>query len=263
MNSTLKHWMIGASSLVNHVVATRFPDACPFILVCEFPRSGANWIRDMIGDALQMPVPRFSLLPITFSSLVHSHFVKPARKSPVVYVVRDGRDVFVSHFHKTLNAVRSGTPAQRRRTLQLHRSMQSVAAEGSQEDGMRAFYEEWRQRPVGSRVNWGEHVSGWLNERTPNVHVVRYEDMLKSPHETLKSVAHRLGASEVDDRVIDFAVQRNSFEFKTGRMPGEVDNNQNRRSGRAGGWQESLPSDLQERFISDFGDVITLINTKR
>lgn len=260
MKSTLKQWMIGVSSLVNHEVATRFPDLCPFILVCEFPRSGANWIRDMIGDSLQMPVPRFSLLPITFSSLVHSHFAKPARKSPVVYVVRDGRDIFVSHYHQTLYAVRFGTPAQRRRAIRFHRSMQSTASGVSLEDGMRAFYEEWRRRPLGSRVNWGEHVSGWLVERTPNIHVVRYEDMLKSPHETLRSVVQDLGASEIDENVIDFAVQRNSFEYKTGRKPGEVDNNQNRRSGSAGGWREALPHDLQDLFISDFGDAITLIS---
>ena len=258
MKSTLRQSMIGLSSLINHTVAANMPDACPFILVCEFPRSGANWIRDMIGDALQLPVPRFSLLPITFSSLVHSHFVKPVRKAPVVYVVRDGRDVFVSHYYKAWNAATQGPPSQQRRTVKFHHSLAIDDPGRSLNDKLLAFYQEWKSRPIGSRVSWGTHVETWLQDSSANVHVVRYEDMLKNPETTLKEVAQGLAGDEIDDSVISFAVKRNSFEFKTGRKPGEADNSANRRSGRAGGWREALPLELQEEFLTDFSGALRL-----
>jgi hypothetical protein len=213
----------------------------------------------MIGDSLQLPVPRFSLLPITFPSLVHSHFAKKVKDTPVVYVVRDGRDVFVSHYFKALYAVKHGSPAQRKRALQLHRSLNESGLSLATEDSMRAFYEEWKRRPVGSRVNWGLHVQMWLKEKLPNVYVVRYEDMLENPHETLKKLVKKLSDEEVGEDVIEFSVMRNSFEYKTGRKPGDAKANDNRRSGSSGGWRNSLPDDLKDQFLADFGDVLDLI----
>ncbi|NEX23731.1 sulfotransferase domain-containing protein [Thiorhodococcus mannitoliphagus] len=255
----MKQRMIGVSSFVNHFVASRFPKSCPFILVCEFPRSGANWIRDMIGDALQLPVPRSSLLPITFSALVHSHFPQPVLKGRAVYVVRDGRDVLVSHYYKTLQTIRAGTPEQRRRAIKLHPSMGGVDGDIKLGSEIRAFYDEWKCRPLGSRVDWGEHVKGWLNAKARGVVVVRYERMLEEPNETLRSALCRLGGEDPNEIAIDFAVQRNTFESKTGRAPGQVDNNQNRRSGQSGGWREALPPDIQARFLVDFGDALDLV----
>lgn len=55
----------------------------------------------MLGDALQLPVLRFSRLPATFPSIVHNHDYRVLGGHRSVYVLRDGRDV-LSHMDKTI-----------------------------------------------------------------------------------------------------------------------------------------------------------------
>lgn len=251
MKSATKQLMIGLSSLINHTVAARAPGICPFILVCEFPRSGANWIRDMIGDALQIPVPRYGLFPVSFEALVHSHFNYKVTSTPVVYVVRDGRDILVSHYYKALNTARYGSASQRKRVLTFHRGIITGFRDAPLGDNLRTFYEEWKSRPYGSRVSWTEHIDTWLKEKTPNIHVVRYEDMLAQPKETLSRITSDVAGEAVDEDIIDFAVERNRFERKTGRASGQAKDDENRRSGNAGGWRNTLPADLQEKFLEE------------
>jgi hypothetical protein len=249
--------MIVASAYVNHAYARRFPRSCPFIVVAEFPRSGANWTRDMLGDCLQLPVPRFSLFPISFPALVHSHSARPITGAPAVYVLRDGRDVLVSHFWKSVNGARSARAAVRRRVLQLHPSMRDLSP-GQEAVSMEAFYEEWRRRPMGSRKNWGDHVTAWLGSGSPRLTVVRYEDLHLRPKEALATAVGQLSARAVEEYVIECAIARNAFERKSGRPSGVVDNASNLRSGKAGAWRAALPDPLKERFRADFGKALEL-----
>ena len=214
----------------------------------------------MIGDALQIPVPRYSLLPVTFSSLVHSHFNTHVNSTPVVYILRDGRDVLVSHFYKALNTARYGTPVQQKRVLAFHRSIISDFQNLPLEESLLNFYRQWRERPYGSRVSWGTHVKTWLEDKTPNIHIVRYEDMHENPGATLRKVVKELSGIDINDKVVDFSIWRNSFENKTGRSSGENKDDDNRRSGKAGGWRTTLSDNLKEEFLSDFGDILELGN---
>ena len=108
MKSAIRQYMIGVSSYSNHLIASKLPGLCPFILVCEFPRSGGTWIRDMLGDTLQLPVTRYSLLPVTCHELVHSQFNSSVNRSLLVSVVNDVRDGCLSHFPTAVTTVLTG-----------------------------------------------------------------------------------------------------------------------------------------------------------
>ncbi len=250
-------WSVGLSARANYAWALRCPGRAPFIMLTEFPRSGGNWIRDMLGDALQLPVPRFSRLPITFPALAHNHDHRQLHRHPAVYVVRDGRDVFLSHLDKTVTTFLDGAPALRRRILRLHPSLASLqtTCDRAAVDPM-MFYHEWARRPLGSRVNWGLHVGPWVSNTPPNTVLIRYEDMRVAPDVTLAKAAERLADRPVPATTIDFAVARNSFEAQTGRKPGEIDPTSTKRSGLTGAWKTLMPPALQDIFARDFGDVL-------
>ncbi len=251
----LKQSMIGISAHTNHFVARHMPSMCPFIMVSEFPRSGGNWIRDMLGDCLQLPVPRFSLLPMTFSGLGHSHSALPIEKIPSVYVVRDGRDVFISHFWKAVNGIRFGNNAVKSRILKIHPSLQYIDLE-DENHVMKVFYEEWKRRPIGSKEDWGTHINSWLNRNSKALIIIRYEDMRREPEETLNNALQKLTNKELDDYIIEFSIQRNSFIAKTGRLNGDINNTSNRRSGNVGGWKKDLSDELKQSFEIDFGTAL-------
>lgn len=257
--STLDRIMIAVSARLNYERALRFPATARFIMMTEFPRSGGNWIRDMLGDALQLPVPRFSTCPISFESIVHNHDHRVLERVRSIYVYRDGRDVFLSHFHKSVTTVERSPALVRRRVLRLHPSLRPLleGADRSAVD-LERFYAEWKGRAVGSRVNWGRHVGPWLTARPPATVFVRYEDMRTRPYETLALAAGTLNGGPIRDAVIRFAVDRNSFEAQTGREAGVTDNSSTKRQGLVRGWERDLDPAIATQFTRDFGDVLQL-----
>lgn len=250
--------MVAASARLNYEWALRRPGRPPFLMLTEFPRSGGNWVRDMLGDAMQMPVPRFARFPVTFRAIVHNHDHRPTAH-PTVYVVRDPRDVFISHFFKTVSAWLDASPSQRRRLGAIHPSMVGVGRfDDANEDIMVKFYEEWQSRGVGVRTSWKAHVRAFLQERRENVTVIRYEALRHSAVSALsQAVTDIVGRPPLEDD-IKFAVMRNEFNRQAGRAAGVTDNRSTKRQGVVGGWRKDLPPGLAARFISDSGEEMAL-----
>lgn len=260
MKSMIPHLraaMIMSSAKANDFVARHFPSHCPFIMLAEFPRSGVNWVRDLLGDCLQLPVPRHPLFPVTFPAILQTHSPDPIRSAPVAYVLRDGRDVFVSHFWHAMAAVEGGT-ASRRRVLKYHPSL--AEDHGGTQRRMVRFYDEWRLRPVGTSASWGKHVRNWLApDDGAAATIIRFEALKQDPRSALRETIAALGMPVPEDFVIDFAVERNAIERQKARATSRVDNlARTRRQGSAGGWRAEMPADLQARFAEDFGRELAL-----
>lgn len=249
--------LVAGSARLNYEWAYRRPGKPPFIMLTEFPRSGGNWIRDMLGDALQLSVPRFSRFPITFAGLAHNHDARVLRDQKAVYVMRDGRDVFMSHFDKTVTTWLAGSRRLQKRIAGFHPSVQAIGSSGERSaiDQVQ-FYEEWKRRSLGSRVNWGCHVGAWLSAKPPKVAFIRYEDMRRDPEDTLAEAAAKLSGKPIPAQTLEFAVQRNSFEAQTGRKPGQADPTSTKRQGLAGSWKTQMPDEIQTRFHADFSGVL-------
>jgi hypothetical protein len=226
-------------------------------MLTEFPRSGGNWIRDMLGDALQLPTPRFSRLPITFAALAHNHDARVLRDQSAIYVLRDGRDVFLSHKDKTITTWLNGSASLKKRILTLHPSLQVLKTTTNRDSVDHVdFYHEWTKRSLGSRANWGNHVKAWLEAKPIKTAFIRYEDMRTAPEDTLATAVAILSDKPVSEATIAFAVQRNSFEAQTGRKPGQKDPNSTKRMGMVGTWKTQMPIEVQSLFLKDFGKVL-------
>lgn len=258
MNSLIQ-LMRYATAHTNDATARLLKERAPYFFVAEFPRSGGNWLRGMIGDALQLPVPRFSILPVTFKAVLQTHSHRPIHGVPTIYLVRDGRDVLLSHFYKALNSVRHGNAMVKSRVLQHHPSLARCdEAERQDSEALPAFYAEWRERSAGSKVSWGKHVRAWTSSPDARTLVTRYEDLVVDAGGALARVTQHLGAA-CPEYVLDFAVRRNSFAAQTGRKPGEVDNASNRRAGSPGIWRRELPDAIAAAFVTDFGEELNMM----
>lgn len=256
----LSRLMVAASARINYEWALRRPGQPPFYMLTEFPRSGGNWIRDLMADVLQLPAPRFSRFPITFRSIVHNHDHRPT-DHPTIYALRDPRDVFLSHFHKTVAAARKNGPAIRQKVLARHPSLGPLLAnvpDGAPIHPDLSFYDEWIVRSLGARVSWPSHVRAFLSPTRDNVVVIRYEDMMTDGHATLTRAVTDLCGRAPEPDVVAFALMRNAFARQAGRKPGETDNTATKRQGIAGAWRRDLPESLVERFARDMAEVLTL-----
>jgi len=109
--------------------------------------------------------------------------------------------------------------------------------------------------------NWSEHVRGWTRADGLARLTLRYEDLQADTAAAMRRIVQFL-QQPLDEARLARAVAHSTFETLSGQeaLTGfrERSKNQKRffRSGKAGGWRETLPDDLVARVIDAHGDVM-------
>jgi len=143
----------------------------------------------------------------------------------VIYIVRDPRDVAISaadHYGLTIDDAIA--------------MMNDKNCRGRGMPG----------NTVHERMSsWSDHVKSWTGWKHSPLMVLRYEDMLADPLQQLGGVARKLGITQ-DEARIRRAVEFSSFktlqkqESESGFIEKSVNSERFFRSGRAGGWRDTL-----------------------
>lgn len=153
-----------------------------------------------------------------------------------IYIIRDPRDVAISatdHFGKTLDEMI-----------------------------------EWMADPLATCVampgtivhelqsSWSNHVESWTKWNHPGIFTVRYEDLLADPMDQFGRIARHFGIT-TDTARIRKAVEFSSFkqlqtmEAEQGFIERSIHSEKFFRSGRSGGWQETLTPEQAARIERD------------
>lgn len=223
------------------------------VVLAAYPKSGSTWLRFVLAGALSgedmnfdviravsPPVGRQRKGPKIVNArgrLVKSHelpvFAPPRDQQPrVICLVRDGRDVAISYFHHLRRA-------------------------GDITDDFDTYFERLLDGALGYG-SWHGHVRRWMDyvssARTPAV-IVRYEDLLERPVETLLDVNDRCALGLEEHRLVD-ALSANTPERMRSKeaashlleSPGSSPETSFVRSAKAGGWHEEMSEDSCARF---------------
>lgn len=173
------------------------------LLVAVYPKSGSTWISFILASALTARDVDFdlvgelapgighqgrapSLLP-GGGRLVKSHglprTVVPGERPQILCLVRDGRDVCVSYFHHL-----------RRR--------------GIDTGDFSAFVDHFLAGRVSPHGTWHNHARRWTEfaRKHPRVVVLRYEDLLADPLESLTRVVSSFNLP-LDEEALRSAVE--------------------------------------------------------
>ncbi len=121
-------------------------------------------------------------------------------QTPVVYMVRDGRDVMLSYYYKQKSSRAKGNP---------HAPQKTFASKICRKLGLQKVSTRLELSPFSRFLEdhvseWVSHVQSWLNHQPTAI--IRYEDLLTIPEETLASLMMRLGV-EVSPDIIQKAVE--------------------------------------------------------
>lgn len=248
-----------------------------YVGVGGYPKSGTTWISQMIGEALDLPVPREGWLPILREGVVHHHWEYEPGLRDSIYVVRDGRDVMVSEYVAMMNAAKRiplrvasfGKLSKIERLLLLERGRNArlwSALRGLLGDpfdpadharNFPLFVRASLRRPFSevNREPWQLHVRRWLGApRTPLW--VRYEAMLEDPERELSRLLHAVSRRRVSVKRVREVIARNRFEAVTGRRRGQEDSTQFMRKGIAGDWINWFDRRTAEEFDALAGETL-------
>ena len=109
--------------------------------------------------------------------------------------------------------------------------------------------------------SWSIHVQSWTQHPNPQLHVVRYEDLLSKPKKHFKQVANFLGLKPPAER-LDRAIRFSSFkvlkaqEEKAGFRERSSKAASFFREGKAEQWREKLSPEQINRIIDEHHDVM-------
>lgn len=179
------------------------------VVLASFPKSGSSWLRFVLADALTGGEIEFDLIarlspPLGRQRgaaailpgggrLVKSHelprFLPPSNRHPkVLHLVRDGRDVALSHYHQLLRQGRVTTDFD-------------------------TFYPDFLAGRAGSYGSWRAFSRAWLTywHRGGAVELVKYEDLLEDPTSALTRISEALGLG-LTQPDIERAVTRNAAD---------------------------------------------------
>jgi len=219
------------------------------VFLVSYPRSGNTWVRFLLANLLSYsegtPVDFYSvhrfipdlevrdqwglLSTLPSPRIIKSHTPHRPAFAQVIYLVRDGRDVYASyHDFLTKQGLFQGT----------------LADLLFQADAL----------PYGA---WHTHVESWLAAGPKATLVVQDEDLLENPHHELERMAQYIGL-EASAEQIDWAVEYSSFdqmhrlEVTIGRPYG-VGRYRFVRRGAAGGWAEQFDERCKQMMKSTAG----------
>ncbi len=172
----------------------------------------------------------------TLGQVLKTHRVPSAQQAqePVIYLVRDVRDVAVSYFYY-LNQ-------QKGRNVTI-------------EEDRKGFHEHLQKRVP----EWLEHVVGGLN--TNPAAIVRYEDLKLVPVDTLLGLGRRLGAP-LDETLVRDTLDKFAFKTLAKRKEGQEDRNSFFRKGIAGDWVNVLTPDENAWIEQQAGQVLEVLGYK-
>lgn len=215
-----------------------FPDD---VFLVSYPKSGNTWLRFILANLLHKEaninftnIHRYCLemgrLDERHSSTKRPRLIKShERFNPsfprVVYIARDGRDVYVSYYHYLKNRL----PA---------------------ETSLKAFLKE-PPTPFG---RWADHVDSWLGNCTGRaLLVIKYEDIYLNSISTVRKVIEFVGI-EANDLDIKIALEKATFdkmkglEVKHGRGKYKTGPDSFMRKGQLGDWRNYFGVDEKRVF---------------
>src|SRR5580765_5307419 len=181
---------------------TIFPDDT---FLVSFPRSGNTWTRFLIGNLIQTSqpitflniekvIPDTSALSKSYLKRIprprilksHQHF--DPRYKKVIYIVRDPRDVVLSHYN-----------------------WQRKYREIDDQYPLELYISRFIAGDLAGWGSWGEHVLSWLATRhnSPGFLLLHYEAMLTEPARELGKIATFLGIEPTWEKLAA-AVERSS-----------------------------------------------------
>lgn len=258
MKETRSHFMIRIHALQRLFMWHYMQKQLNLVLVTEHPKSGGTWFSQLLAKALDIPFPR-NKRPKFESCLMHGHIMYHPNFNKVVAVIRDGRDVIVSaYYHLLFNNDRNSAERVERYRKQLEFT-DYEDIDSNLPAFIKFMFEEYSKGIT--HFNWKEFVNAHTDN--PNIHVVKYEDLLISTIPSVKSTIKFLGRPPVSEEKLSRIEKEFSFKNQSKRKPGEENKKSFLRKGIAGDWKNKFNEEACQAFDRYAGEELVKLGYEK
>lgn len=164
--------------------------------------------------------------------IIKSHDTFRENYNKVIYIIRDGRDVYTSYYFYLKNSLPQGTT-----------------------------FNDFLLKIPGQYGRWSEHVHSWMEKKPDNILCLRYEELKRDLLSIVRSVIDFCGVEERDGSIND-AIARSDFSFmselerKHGRGIYKSGPDVFMRKGEVGDWKKMFDDDSKNIFKDMEGDTL-------
>jgi len=232
------------------------------IIIVEYPKSGGSWLGQLISEYLDIPFPR-NKFPLLSKSVYHSHYqpkyLIPKNKK-ILWLVRDGRDVYVSFYYHQLiwsnkNKLDPKTVTYTRKNIPF-KDYSDVSNNLPGYLNYSFTHTPSKMHYFNFPGHWANYNKKWkifLKKDNSNIYLLKYEDLLKNTEDTIRSLLINFFDIEVDEQRLKEVVHKFSFENQTNRKKGVEDTNSFLRKGIVGDWKNYFNEEAKEIFKKHAG----------
>ena len=221
-------------SKIDHLIARpimlRFlSDYLQLYIVNEFPKSGGSWLSQILSDYLQIEFPQ-NKIPAFKTSLIHGHYLNLNNLNRSTIIIRDGRDVMVSWYHHCyfINDKYNERLVNKMKTNFPYKNYSDV------KNNLPKFIENHFQLKHPFGFSWKDFMISWKDKQDL---LIRYEDLLLKPFETLHPHLRRLTNNDIDKDKLKLIIDKYSFSSQSGRTAGNGKKYSFMRKGIQGDWK--------------------------
>lgn len=225
---------------------TIYPDD---VFIVSYPKSGNTWLRFLLANLLNEQdeinfhtvhkyIPEVGkqkdiVKTLKRPRIMKSHAPYIHEYPKVIYLIRDGRDVYVSYYFHRFEQLTPG-----------------------------CSFREFLKRQDHYPCTWGEHVSSWLfGPPRSNLLLVKYEDLIRDSRQQLNRIANYLGIMRTENQ-LNAASEKSSFEnmrrleLEKGRLYKDQGPKVFMRKGKSGDWNDFFGQDEKSIFKSREGHIL-------
>ena len=245
-------WFIqGTAHHITMWIGARYGEKFPMHFVCGFPRSGTTWFSEMLADYLNLPRPRHYIFPLGFASIIHTHTQAKHKLNNCFYVVRDGRDTYVSAYFKLMKALQEDVGY-----VHYNRYLKLFGSNFDPDDierNLPIYIESAFRRP---KNHWGRHVLEWsrkAQESSNQIVLVKYENLLEDACKTFgNAIEQKYGV--VDYELVEESVVRHQFSRQRKRP--STQHRTFMRKGISGDWRNHFTQECADLFHHHAGTAL-------
>jgi hypothetical protein len=130
------------------------------------------------------------------------------------------------------------------------------------------FLDKFNNGEINSFGTWNDHVKSWLDNTPRNFIVVKYENLIESPHSKLKEILRSAGLKICEDK-LEKALHASNFmnmrriEMAEYSQCSTLDGSDSKkffvRSATPGEWRKYFSQEMHDDFLAVHGSALSIL----